>query len=671
MSRLSYAKLAFENLRKNKSLYLPYILTAVGMGAMFYIMQAITRDEGVDKMYGGSELRLILQLGTVVIAIFACIFLFYTNSFLMKRRKKEFGLFHILGMEKRHIAKMMFWETVIVGAISILGGLAAGIILNKMVVLLLLRITHLEVPFGFSILGKALRDTAILFLAIFLVTLLYNFYQIQKSKPVELLQSASQGEAEPKARWILAGIGVLALAAGYYIAITTTDPLGAIMLFFVAVILVMIGTYCLFVAGSIAVLKMLRKNKKYYYQTAHFASVSGMIYRMKQNAVGLANVCILSTTVLVMISGTVSLYAGMTNVVERQFPREISVTANEMSETGKADLLKMAEETAVEQNVQLEGLSTFETLPMMVWKDGEVLQLGNEAMYKGEVSFFTFITLEDYKKLGGKAEALEENEILVHVLHGDEGEKQYNLQGKNLHIMKYLKECPKELLADEAAMVGDVYYVVVKDMSVLEEIDTIQRQVYQSMSSQKEYEVMFDVSGEVEKEKAYVQGLNKKITSYRETVLRDGTEAWIREADSQAERGEELYVFYGGFLFLGIFLGFVFLLANVLIIYYKQISEGYEDKGRYEIMQKVGMSHKEVKASIRSQILKIFFLPLVTACIHLAAAFPLMNRLLALFGMMDTVKFAICTLITVAVFAVIYGIVYMLTARTYYKIVES
>lgn len=668
MSRFFYVKLALENLKKNKTLYLPYVITAIGMSAMYYIMQAITWDKGIAKMRGAEDLRMILILGCGVIAVFACIFLFYTNSFLMKRRKKEFGLFNILGMEKRHIGRMMFWETVIVGGISIVGGLMAGIVLNKFIVLVLLRITRLEVPFGFSVYGKGLVDTAILFLAIYAVTLMYNLHQVQKAKPVELLQSVSRGEAEPKTRWIMAVVGVVALAVAYYIAITTTNPMEALLLFFVAVILVIIGTYCLFTAGSIAVLKLLRKNKRYYYQTAHFTSVSGMIYRMKQNAVGLANICILSTAVLVMISGTVSLYAGMNSVIEKMYPSQVKVEGYNLTKESQEALVEMAESVANECNVGIEKLSAHQEFAVAAVKNGEEFSLGFEQA--GAVSYCTFITMKDYVALGGKAEKLAGDEVLVYAYQGKQEDTDYNIAGNAFHIKKYLKDYPQGLLGTGAIVVADSYYIVVKDEMVLEQIYQTQLQAYEENASRMEYRVQVELRNGTQKEQEYTALLSEKIKNYDETTLRDGTTAWISEPDSRVEATSRYHVMYGGFLFLGIFLGFVFLLATVLIIYYKQISEGYEDKERYEIMRKVGMSHKEVKASIRSQILKVFFLPLVTACIHLAAAFPLMRRLLMMFGMNDYVLFAICALITVAVFAVVYGSVYMMTARTYYRIVE-
>lgn len=667
MSRFFYTRLAKENLKKNKSLYLPYILTAIGMSAMYYIMLAITWDKGIETMYGADSLRMILLLGCGVIAIFAVIFLFYTNSFLMKRRKKEFGLFNILGMEKRHIGKMMFWETLIVGAISIVSGLIGGIILNKVIVLLLLRMTHLEVAFGFSVYGKGLVNTAVLFAMIFALTLLYNLRQIQKAKPVELLKSNTQGEAEPKTRWGLTIVGVLALAGGYYIAITTLNPIKALLLFFVAVILVMIGTYCLFTSGSIALLKMLRRNKKYYYQTAHFTSVSGMIYRMKQNAVGLANICILSTAVLVMISGTVSLYVGMNQTLAREYPSDIAVAGRELSQESKQALQEMVKQSVQETGIEIKQFSDIEQFAFSVTKDGEKMVMNGEG---GNYAYVTMITLPEYEKITGKKEKLEENEMLVYVYQGDKHDVNYNIQGNQFKIKKYLKSYPEKYLGMGAIVVADSYYVVVKDEAVLDKIYQEQEAVYGSAVSFREYQIRVDVTGSEKQQKACAKLLKEKITAYNESTLRDGTNAWIEEPDTLAEGKKGLYVFYGGFLFLGIFLGFVFLLATVLIIYYKQISEGYEDKGRYEIMQKVGMSHKEIKTSIRSQIIKVFFLPLVTACIHLTVAFPLIKRLLFLFGMTDVVLFAECCIATVAVFALIYGIVYGVTAKTYYKIVE-
>lgn len=673
MSKLFYGKLAVGNLKKNKSIYLPYILTAVGMSAVFYIMIAITGDPGINQMAGAAELRMILGLGCGVVGIFATIFLFYTNSFLMKRRKREFGLFNILGMEKRHIGKMMFWETLMVAVISIIGGLLAGVILNKLMVLLLLRLTRLDVPFGFYVSLDGLRITGTLFAVIFAVTLLFNLHQVQKAKPIELLRSSSQGEAEPKTRWLLTIIGGAALAGGYYIAIMTKDPMGALMLFFVAVILVMIGTYCLFTSGSIAVLKLLRRNKNYYYKTSHFTSVSGMIYRMKQNAVGLANICILSTAVLVMISGTVSLYSGMTEIIDNRYPKDISIASRHLTDENKEALNSLVARALEENSIKEEQRVSYEMLSVTALKVGKELKMEVTNYEEGNLITVSFLTMEQFEALGGIKEELKDNEVLVYAYRGNAVEPKWIIGGKEYQIKKHIsKEESGELNTGLATVsIYDSYFLIVKDNQAMEEIEQIQQEAYQDRASMLEYYTYLDVSGTEKQEIACTERINQLFSEYSAQNIPQDSAVWMGRADSKAQNKSEAYVFYGGFLFLGIFLGFVFLLATVLIIYYKQISEGYEDKGRFEIMQKVGMNHKEVKASIRSQILKVFFLPLIMAGIHLAAAFPLINRLLALFAMKNTALFAVCSVITVVVFAVIYGIVYGITARTYYKIIES
>lgn len=668
MNKLFYARLAIGNLRKNAGLYLPYVLAAVGISAMYYIMGAITRDEGIKQMHGANDLFMILSLGCGVIAIFTVIFLFYTNSFLMKRRKKEFGLFNILGMEKRHIGKMMFWEILMVAFVSIGGGILVGIVLNKLVVLALMRLLELDVPFGFHISGGAITSVVILFACIFIATLIYNLFQVQKASPIELLRSSSQGEREPKTRWLLALIGVLALGAGYGIAIVVESPVDALIMFFLAVLLVILGTYCLFTAGSIAVLKLLRRNKNYYYKTSHFTSVSGMIYRMKQNAVGLSNICILSTMVLVMLAGTFSLYMGKDVSLRSRYPKEIMINGYGMTEEGGAMLQECAVQGAKDVGIAIEKLSDCTSLSFSGYKDGEDIHV--EAWHegapapapKGELIVTEWLSLEEYRKFADHVPELAEDEVLVYTMHGEHGDSQYRLGGQTFRIKEYL---PEMYLDDmQMEIVYDMYFIVVRDETVMQKINEFQKSVYGERASNIETVVAMDVGGEEEQEIACKQRIEQLIAERNP----DSQQGSVR-IESRSERSNQDMVVFGGFLFLGIFLGFVFLMATTMIIYYKQVSEGYEDKARFEIMQKVGMSKKEVRASIRSQIIKVFFLPLVMACIHLAAAFPMINRLLMLFGMINVKLFAICTVATVAVFAVIYAIVYSITARTYYKIV--
>ncbi len=670
MSRLFYARLAMGNLKKNAGLYLPYVLAAIGIGAMYYIMGAITRDEGIKQMRGAAELSMILALGCGVIAIFSVIFLFYTNSFLMKRRKKEFGLFNILGMEKRHIGKMMFWEIIMVAFISIGGGIAVGIILNKLVTLALMRLLEFDVPFGFHISVGAATSVAILFACIFIATLAYNLFQVQKASPIELLRSASQGEREPKTRWLLALVGVLALGAGYGIAIVVESPVDALMMFFLAVLLVILGTYCLFTAGSIVVLKLLRRNKKYYYRTSHFTSVSGMIYRMKQNAVGLSNICILSTMVLVMLAGTFSLYMGKDVSLRNRYPKEIMIKGYGMSNEGRSMMEECAVQGAKDTGVAIEEISRCTSLSFAGHKKGEdiIVQAWQQgtptASPEGELIMMEWLTLEEYGQFADRVPELAEDEVLVYTAHGDHGDSQYRIGEQAFRIKEYLPKLELDDMQIEIAY--DMYFIVVRNEAVLRQINEFQKSVYGERASEVETVVAMDVGGGKEQELACKQRI-AQLLEERNPDAQQGTP----RVESRSERGNEDMVIFGGFLFLGVFLGFVFLMATTMIIYYKQVSEGYEDKVRFEIMQKVGMSKKEVRASVRSQVIKVFFLPLAMACIHLAAAFPMMNRLLLLFGMANVQLFAICTVATIGLFAVIYLIVYTITARSYYKIVES
>ncbi len=668
MNRFFYGKLAFGNLKKNGRLYLPYMLAAIGIGAMFYIMLALTADEGIGKMPGAAELKMIMGLGCGVIMVFAVIFLFYTNSFLMKRRKKEFGLFHILGMEKRHIGKMMFWETCMVGFISIAGAAAAGVVLYKLVVLVLLRITGLEVPFGFTISASGIGNMAICFAAIFLATMLYNLVQVKKANAIELLHSANQGEKEPKTRWFLAILGVLALGGGYVIAIVAEDPLGALLMFFVAVLLVILGTYCLFTAGSIALLKIMRKNKTYFYKTKHFISVSGMIYRMKQNAVGLANICILSTMVLVMVSGTISLYLGMEDIINTQYPRDIAITGSgSLTDGQKSDLKGMFQQAAAESGQSVEGMVEYTTLDVAVWKVGGNMVIANpeDEQPEGTLCVLEILTLEEYNRVAKEPGQLQDDEIFVCVRQGEAGDTSYSLNGKNLRIKEYLEDFQLEGM--DKMIIYDGYFLVVKDRQVMQELYEMQKAVYGERASVETYSIFADLSGDPGQMERYEERFLGLLEEYNQTKGEGETIA--AKLALKDERREAMMVFCGGFLFLGVFLGFVFLMATVLIIYYKQVSEGYEDKGRFEIMRKVGMSPKEVKASIHSQIMKVFFLPLVMAGVHLTMAFPMMNRLLMLFNLRNPGLFAACTVVVVCIFAGIYGIVFGITAKAYYQIV--
>lgn len=642
MNNFIYEKLAVTNLKNNRKTYVPYIFTGVLTVMMFYIIDALSRGKGITQ----DTLKICLQYATGVIVVFAVIFLFYTNSFLIKRRKKEIGVYNILGMGKRHIARMMAVETILTAGISILGGLVFGIIFGKLMYLLLLKILHNSVDMQFSVNGTAIVQTVILFAGIFLLTYLYNILQIQLVNPVELLHGGNQGEKEPKSRWLLVIVGVAALGNGYRIALTTEAPLEALLKFFVAVVCVIIGTYALFIAGSIVVLKILRKNKAYYYNPKHFTSVSGMIYRMKQNGAGLANICVLSTMVLVMVSTTVSLYAGMEDILDSRFPRDVSIVCNEADTNKEETLQRLIKEQCEKAGVKITDRVQYRYGSMNAVLKGNNLEKVEQYYPDNHFYYVEMITQEEYNRIEKKNVSLKEQEILTYTTNGKCGKKQINIAGQNYQVKKELSEMTSQ--PKSTAEMYKTLYIVFANAEQIERIESFS------------YADKFNLKGDDGKQKEALEQIQNEFYE----KFPDGT------MESRMLSRSSFYELYGGLFFIGIYLGSMFIMATVLIIYYKQISEGYDDRERYQIMQKVGMSKKEVKRSIRSQVLSVFFLPLIVAVIHVAVAFKVMTKILGVLNLTNVSLFAVCTIITIAVFAVFYIIVYSITAKEYYRIVN-
>ena len=642
MNNFIYEKLAVTNLKNNRKTYVPYIFTGVLTVMMFYIIDALSGGKGITQ----NTLKICLQYATGVIIVFAVIFLFYTNSFLIKRRKKEIGVYNILGMGKRHIARMMAVETILTAGISILGGLVFGIIFGKLMYLLLLKILHNSVDMQFSVNGTAIVQTVILFAGIFLLTYLYNILQIQLVNPVELLHGGNQGEKEPKSRWLLVIVGVAALGNGYWIALTTEAPLEALLKFFVAVVCVIIGTYALFIAGSIMVLKVLRKNKAYYYNPKHFTSVSGMIYRMKQNGAGLANICVLSTMVLVMVSTTVSLYAGMEDILDSRFPRDVSIVCNEADTNNEETLQRLIKEQCEKAGVKITDRVRYRYGSMNAVLKGNNLEKVEQYYPDNHFYYVEMITQEEYNRIEKQNVSLKEQEILTYTTNGKCGKKQINIAGQNYQVKKELSEMTSQ--PKSTAEMYKTLYIVFANAEQIERIESFS------------YADKFNLKGDDGKQKEALEQIQNEFYE----KFPDGT------MESRMLSRSSFYELYGGLFFIGIYLGSMFIMATVLIIYYKQISEGYDDRERYQIMQKVGMSKKEVKRSIRSQVLSVFFLPLVVAVIHVAAAFKVMTKILGVLNLTNVSLFAVCTIITIAVFAAFYIIVYSITAKEYYRIVN-
>lgn len=642
MNNFIYEKLAVTNLKNNRKTYVPYIFTGVLTVMMFYIIDALSGGKGITQ----NTLKICLQYATGVIIVFAVIFLFYTNSFLIKRRKKEIGVYNILGMGKWHIARMMAVETILTAGISILGGLVFGIIFGKLMYLLLLKILHNSVDMQFSVNGTAIVQTVILFAGIFLLTYLYNILQIQLVNPVELLHGGNQGEKEPKSRWLLVIVGVAALGNGYWIALTTEAPLEVLLKFFVAVVCVIIGTYALFIAGSIVVLKILRKNKAYYYNPKHFTSVSGMIYRMKQNGAGLANICVLSTMVLVMVSTTVSLYAGMEDILDSRFPRDVSIVCNEADTNNEEILQRLIKEQCEKAGVKITDRVRYRYGSMNAVLKGNNLEKVEQYYLDNHFYYVEMITQEEYNRIEKQNVSLKEQEILTYTTNGKCGKKQINIAGQNYQVKKELSEMTSQ--PKSTAEMYKTLYIVFANAEQIERIESFS------------YADKFNLKGDDGKQKETLEQIQNEF--YKK--FPDGT------MESRMLSRSSFYELYGGLFFIGIYLGSMFIMATVLIIYYKQISEGYDDRERYQIMQKVGMSKKEVKRSIRSQVLSVFFLPLVVAVIHVAVAFKVMTKILGVLNLTNVSLFAVCTIITIAVFAVFYIIVYSITAKEYYRIVN-
>lgn len=659
-----YTKLAITNIKNNRQFYFPYLLTGIITVAMFYIMCALESNPGIQSMPGAKDLGLILRLGIGVIGIFAVIFLFYTNSFIIKRRKKELGIYNILGMEKRHIAKILSKEAFFTAIIAIGGGLVTGVLFHKLACMLLYRMIGFNGGITFSFSKKGVMITAILFAIVYLLTYIYDLFQVQLANPIELLQSGNKGEREPKTKAIMAVLGVLCLGTGYFIAITTKNPIKALTLFFVAVILVIIGTYLLFTAGSIALLKILRRNKGYYYQTKHFTSVSGMIYRMKQNAVGLANICILSTMVLVAVSTTVSLYVGVEDIMKERYPNEINIRAYyDTGAPSEDSIAPIVEKSVKESGRKIRHEEDYLELYFAAIKDQGQYSLDKEKVKTAgdRVSGFVVLTREDCKKkYNEEIPELAENEVALFTIKKTNMDTLV-LENRSYHVKEIKQFQNTEDFETIADIMDEYYYVIVNDVQDMERLWQLQKDIYQENSSSISRQVRLDIDGDSEQKKECFENIKTALGP-------EQAKARIL-IDSRQSSLDEFYQIYGGFLFLGLFLGILFLMITVLIIFYKQISEGYDDKERFSIMEKAGMSNDEVKATIRSQVRTVFFLPILMAAIHVGMAFPMIKRLLSLFGLSNTALFAGCMAGTILVFVLIYLLVFLKTSKTYYKIV--
>lgn len=657
-----YLKLASTNLKKNHRGYLPFLISMLFLVAINTMTQVIVNNEGMRALPGGDSASSMFGLGHIVIMIFTVIFSFYTNSFLLKQRKKELGLYNILGLGKRELYQLMIWESFLSFFIVLITGLITGVVLSKLAFLVLRRLIGVGNEFVFQLLPESLGFVSLLFLGIFFLLLLINCWQIKKTNPISLLHGSKKGEQEPKARWIIAILGLVFLGSGYGIAVTIDSPISALTLFFVAIILVILGTYCLFMAGSIALLKLLKRNERFYYKTNHFISISSMMHRMKQNAAGLASICILSTMVLVTAATTGSLFFGQKDVENTRYPRDVMISTVQQPEKVKAaiEAVSAEKQAPITKQVYLTSTKSIMFQP----KNGNYQLTPLEDFYNSKsatIALISFMTAQEYAKHTDETVNLKDDEIYFYPVSGDVDGNQLKLEDQKFKIKKRINKFPG---INQQIELTDSFVVILANQSVLEQClsDWFPKKAV-AAENYPEYNFMFNTDLKGEKNQLdFAQTLRNQLNQQ----LGDSQ---VRIVDKYTFVSENK-IFTGGFFFLGIIFGATFILATALIIYYKQISEGIDDRERFEILQKVGMSHREVKKVIRSQVMMVFSFPLVVAVIHLGFAFPLIKKLLVLFGLVNWKLFLLVCVIVTVIFAILYFVVYRLTARSYYQLVE-
>lgn len=686
MKKTVYSRLAWHGIRKNSRLYFPYLFTCIGMVMMYYIVCFLRCSSFLDSMPGGGAVGSMLDMGRGIIMAFSLIFLFYTNSFLVKGRKKEFGLYNILGMGKTKLGRILVWEALIMAVISLVCGLAAGVLFSKLAELAVSNLAGGTADFSLAVnMGEMLRTIRV-FGVIFALLLLNMLRQIHLSKPIELLRGENVGEKPPRANWILAAAGILLLAAAYYIAVTIEDPVATLAMFFIAVLLVILGTYLLFIAGSVAICRILQKKKKYYYKTNHFISVSSMTYRMKRNGAGLASICILCTMVLVMISATTCLYVGSEDTLRRRYPRNIVVNTEvkdfRMLESEKANQVsELADQTVRENGQEMENVLDYRIVRFGAFLKGDQfqanigenvspIQLGGVPSSYWEVRV---VSLEDYNRVMGQQETLEDNEVLIFTAKASYDRDTVQIQGtQSMRVKGEADDFIRE--GDEATAIYPAIYLFVPDFQSFVTALAEEASGLQSTSSEEGWKVQFgwNYGFDLECDDETQILISRQLNEALESVSSQAEDSYFDiSCDGVAGNRDDFYGLFGGLFFLGIVLGIVFLFAMVLIIYYKQISEGFEDQSRFEIMQKVGMTDREIRKNINSQILTVFFLPLLLAAVHLAFSFPMVSKLLLLFGMTNQRLMILVTVISLLIFAVFYMAVYRMTSGAYYTIVKG
>ena len=681
MKKGFYLRLALAGMGKNRRLYLPYLMTCSGMVAMFYVLSGLARSNAMHTVRGGSTMMAILSLGTIVIALFALLFLLYTNSFLARRRNREFGLYNVLGMNKGNLSRILLWETLLTALVSLLAGLAVGILLSKLAELFLLRMAGESVGYALTIQPVSILMTLVFFGVIFAVLLLVSLARVGISKPLDLLKSEAAGEKPPKANWVFAALGLAILGAAYYLSVTIDNPLSALFLFFAAVLMVILATYLLFITGSVALCKLLQRNKNYYYRSAHFVSVSSMAFRMKRNGAGLASICILATMVLVMLSPTACLFFGGENSIRGLCPYDVMLHLeyNDPADCRPEDAEQTLRQVRAVTGGREAGLLTYSCITASGLFENGSLTIDGYSRYVGldsspavleHVRTVYLLPLSDYNSLTGEERTLEPGEALIWSSGEDYRWDTLTLQGcRPLRTAGTLKDLPFTLSTEDTLVTAFCVFVPDWEERAAELHAFTASLQTQLVTADTRRLVAFHLPGVPEEEQAR---LAEELTE----VLRNGREdsgaGWNRiSCQAAAEVRSSFFSMNGSLFFLGIILSIVFLAAAALIIYYKQLSEGYEDQSRFGIMRKVGMTAQEIKSAVNSQVLTVFFAPLLLAGLHLAFAFPFVEKIVRVFGVTNTPLLILTSVVCYLAFALFYVFIYRCTARAYYSIVST
>ena len=645
--------MATSNLKKNHSLYLPYALTTIMVTMILYITHALSAMPELSTLRGGGAIAQTLGFGVIVVQLVALLTILYANAFVTKNRLKEYGLYSILGLDRKNIQLLSFIELLLFSVVSVGIGVVLGIVFHRFSFAVLLKLIRIPIGIEYSMQLGSVGFVLISMAFIFGVVFFLNATKMYMSRPLEMLSEKKKGETKGRFILLRALIGAGLLGGAYYMSQTIEAPVAALYSFFVAVLLVVLATYILFDAGSIALLSLLQKNKRLFYQPTNFISISNLKFRMRKNAAGLASICILSTMVLVTLATTVALQTGTADLLKKSYPTDYSATAF-VEDTSTIPQLS---EQISKIKAQSKGTVTNEMNYLSVLRAAKSMEGGVdiEGVYPGDspAAFITFISVEDYNRIFGTNFHPSDNEAVLGLVKGaDKNVSAIRVNGQLTLQVKEMMDSTdfKEKLPQLPYVADNVYVAVVKDPSKM--IDgKLGRGFYYAL-----WNTSTDIQGKTEEFEAYAN------------VLEASNDDFIT-VGSREDAAKDLYGFMGSLLFVGALLSVAFFIGAVLVIYYKQISEGYEDRDRFVILQKLGIDQKTIKKSINRQVLIVFFLPLVTAFIHTAFAFKMYRKIIQLFGVDGNVTLN-ATIVIGAIFVVVYLIVYQITSRSYYKIIK-